>query len=119
VTLIILSLGIVGIFRTFIFSLDRMRYLTNRLYASMILDNHVITIERMLRAYKALPTDLEPWEGLDTGLKERNYRQKMNISQVDDLNDIFQLDLSISWMEGGHEVRLQRSSYISDLGLAY
>ncbi|HBG62529.1 MAG TPA: hypothetical protein DDX37_11970 [Candidatus Omnitrophica bacterium] len=114
VALAVLSLGIVIIFKGFIVSLDRMNYLTNRLYATTLLDNRITAIERMLRVYETLPFELNRKEKLNVGAKEIEFRQRMNISEVEDFADVFELDLSLLWDSGGKEMILSRSAYISD-----
>ncbi|MBU0468380.1 MAG: prepilin-type N-terminal cleavage/methylation domain-containing protein [Candidatus Omnitrophica bacterium] len=114
VALAVLSLGIVIIFKGFIVSLDRLSYLTNRLYATTLLDNRITAIERMLRVYETLPFDLNRKENINVGAKEIEFRQRMSISEVDDFADVFELDLSLLWDSGEKEMILSRSAYISD-----
>ena len=59
VTLIILTSGITMIFKSFLISLDRINYLTTRMYASVQIDNRISEIQKMLRAYKVLPFELD------------------------------------------------------------
>jgi prepilin-type N-terminal cleavage/methylation domain-containing protein len=114
VTLIILTSGIAIIFKTFISSLDHMTHLRNRLYATTILDNRIQKLERVLRVYKTIPFDFENMDKVNVGEMNINFNPKMNIAQVEDYKDIFQLDLSLSWKEGQRPIRLTRSSYIMD-----
>lgn len=114
VALAVLSLGIVIIFKGFVVSLDRLSYLTNRLYATTLLDNRITAIERMLRLYETLPFELNRTEKVNVGSKEIEFRQRMSISEVDDFADVFELDLSLLWDSGKKELILSRSAYISD-----
>ena len=114
VTLAIFSLGIVMIFKAFHTSLDKISYLTNRLYATTILDNRISDIERMLRAYKALPIDLNQQESINVGGKFIEFKEAMEINEVEDFPNVFKIDLSLIWEEGNREVSLSRSAYISD-----
>ena len=114
VALAVLSLGIVIIFKGFITSLDRLSYLTNRLYATTLLDNRITGIERMLRLYETLPFELNRKEKVNVGSREIEFRQRMSISEVDDFADVFELDLSLLWDSGDREMILSRSAYISD-----
>ncbi len=115
VTLAILSLGLTVILKSFLVSLDHLEHLTNRLYASLLLDNRISSIERTLRAYKALPFDLNHQEKIAVGAKETEFTQKMSIKEVEDYADVFQLDLTLTWQEKQRERESSRTAYISDL----
>ncbi|MFT5388175.1 MAG: type II secretion system protein I [Lysobacterales bacterium] len=113
-TLAILTASIVTIFQSFIISLDRMRHLTHRIYATTILDNQLSEIEKTLRVYKALPFELNHSEVVEIGGKVIQYKQNMNLKALEEFVDIFQLDLKLTWDEQGHNKSLSRSAYISD-----
>jgi prepilin-type N-terminal cleavage/methylation domain-containing protein len=114
VTLVILSLGIVAIFRGLFTSLDQISHLNSRLYVNTMLDDRLARIERSLRAYKALPFELEPEQSLDLGVKSIVLTPSLNIAEVMGLNDIYRIDVAYSWLENGKTVRLSRSAFISD-----
>ena len=114
VTLTILSAGLTMIYKTLIASLDRMNYLTNRLYADNLIDNRIAVIERMLRSYKALPFEVAQKEAVNIGRKELEFKQETLITEVENFLDVFQLDLTVGWQERDHQVSLKRSAYIAD-----
>jgi len=114
VALGILSFGIVMIFKVFLVSLDHMSHLTNRIYATTILDHYISLTELDLRAYKVLPFQLDNTENMSVGKNRIMFEHNIKISPVESFLDIFQLDIELSWMEGEHQRRLSRSSYISD-----
>ncbi len=114
VTLLILSFGLVMIFKTFLTSLQQTEHLTKRLYASTLLDDRISVIERGLRAYQTLPFDLHYKEVVNMGTKEIEFKQKMDIREVEDFVDVFQLDITLQWEEEGRMRELSRSAYISD-----
>lgn len=111
---VIFSLGMVGIFRTLIVSMDRMSLLTNRLYANLILDNQIISIERTLRSFNTLPFELDPKETVDVGLKQVVFEKKTLIEQLPELNDILSIQITLNWIEKGRPIQLTRSAYISN-----
>ena len=115
VTLVILSVGIVVIFKTFYYALDQMNYLTHRLYANNLLDNRMAEIERGLRFYKTLPFDLNRVHEVQVGSKVISYKEQMNLGSVEDFPDVFKLDLSFVWPEGKREVTLSRGGFLLDL----
>jgi len=117
--MIILSLGIVTIFQGFLVSLDRMSYLTHRLYATNVLDNRIAHIERTLQVYSALPFELPTQEEVAVGNKIVVFNQTMSIDAVEDFPDVFRLNLSLSWKEGARLITLSRSAYLSDFDPLY
>ena len=102
------------ILKVLLTSLDRLSYLTNRLYASTVLDNRISEIGRMLKIYKALPMELENIEKVDVRGKNIEFKQNIKINEVDEFVEIFEIDLSVNWQEGNRDVSASRSAYISD-----
>lgn len=119
VALIILSTGIVVILKVFIVSLDQLSYLGNRVYATIALDNKMIRMSRELSTYNALAIHpLEESESIDTGPKNVEYKEQLNISEVSNFSDLFLLDSTISWNEKGRRMQLARSVYLSNIHFA-
>jgi len=114
VTITILSVGILMIFKSYINMLDQMRHINNRLYANVIIENRVSEIERMLRVYNILPFELDHVEHVDVGHRVIAFKQVMHIDEVEDFPDVFQLDLALTWQEGRKDIILSRSAYILD-----
>ncbi|VAW18708.1 hypothetical protein MNBD_BACTEROID05-1165, partial [hydrothermal vent metagenome] len=112
--LAILSSGIVLIFRSFLTSLNQMSYVTTRFYATNLVDNQLYQIQKDLKAYKVLPLELEPIRNVLVGSKYVDFYQDMSISQVDEFNEVFKIDLTISWTESGKKKKITRTSYLSD-----
>ena len=115
VTLAVLSVGIVFIYKSFLVSINQLEYLTQRLYATVLLDNQFSTIERNLKVYKALPMSLNDSFKIPIGPKVIAYKQGMNIREVEDYPDVFSLTLSLSWSERKRQMTLERTGFISDL----
>lgn len=114
VALVIFSVGIVAIFKSFLLSLDYMSHLTNRMYATVSLDNRIDEIQKMLRMYNALPLDMPESKKELIGYKQVEFIHSLRISEIEEFVDIFQIDLSVNWNEEGREISLLRSAYISD-----
>lgn len=114
--ILFLSVAIVAIFRVFIYSLDRLDYLSVRLYAHLLLDNHMALIERDLRANNRLPLKLNNLDRVNIDQKTINFNENLKISELADVNDTFALELSMKWTQQGKEFTLTRSSYITDFG---
>lgn len=114
VTLIIFTLGITAIFKIFLISVDRMAHLTNRIYVSVLMENRLAVIEQQLRVFQVLPFDLNETEKVKVGAKELVFERNTQITEVEDYADVFQVDLTYTWMENMHPVQMTRSAYISD-----
>ncbi len=115
VTLVILSTGIIAILQSFLKSLDYIKHINNRMYAIVLLDDRTDTIQRMLNVYKTLPMSVpEDDREYSTESRRLEYDKELRISEINDFMDIFQLDISVSWKEGGRNIRLSRQSYLSD-----
>ncbi|MDP8213352.1 MAG: type II secretion system protein [Candidatus Zapsychrus exili] len=114
VTLVIFSVGIVMIFKSFLISLDRMNYLTNRLYATTLLDNRIERIDRFLKVYGALPFDEQQVREVDVGGKKVGFKEYVSIGEIEDFVEVFKLDLKLSWKENNKELNISRSKYISE-----
>jgi len=113
VTLVILSVGIVGVYQALFKSLDHMSRLKSRLYANILLDDQIATIERKLRAYKTLPME-SPVQEVDVGVQRISFEPQSQISAVDQFTDVFKIDLLYTWTDRGHQNKLGRSAYVSD-----
>ena len=114
VTLVILSTGLVVIFKTLFYSLDQIHSLTTRLYADVLIENRISEVERLLRIYNAVPMDLNHSQLMNIGTKEVNFKEQMSFQDVDGLPDVFHFDFSISWDEGNHPMKLNRTTYLLD-----
>ena len=114
VTLCIFSFGFVAIFKTFFTSLDRIERITQHIYANILLDNRISEIERILRAYQALPLEGNRSNHVEIGFKRIDFKEDLKISAVEDYTDVFQVDLKLSWNDDGQTYHMSRSAYISD-----
>ncbi|HNV24443.1 MAG TPA: prepilin-type N-terminal cleavage/methylation domain-containing protein [Candidatus Omnitrophota bacterium] len=117
VALMIFSLGVIALFRSFVIALDRMEYLTHRIYASILLDNRMEKAIRMLRVYQALPVDVQRFDRVDVGPKKINFEQVLYVKPVEDFSDIFQVDISMKWNQRRRVMSMSRAAYLADFGV--
>lgn len=113
VTLVILSVGIVGVYQALFASLDHMSRLKGRLYADILLEEQIAVIERQLRAYKTLPME-NPVQEIDVGVAKISFEPQLVIGEVDQFTDVFKIDLEYVWIDRNRQNRLGRSAYLSD-----
>ena len=115
VTLAVLSFGIVMIYKAFFASLDQISYLNHRLYATIFLDNQLAEMQRAYQSTKTLPMNFAPSESVEIGYKIIDFKPTKTITAIEDLPQLFQIDLSVSWAEkGNHIITLSRSAYMGD-----
>ena len=116
VAIMILTTGIVAIYKTFLLSLDQQNYLTHRLYASNLLDKKIFEMERLFqeKGIAALKEDLT--ENVVVDNKNLVFQVKTFFRaplEIPDLEDVLQIDIGVFWPEHGRVVRLTRAAYVS------
>lgn len=118
-TISILSVGMLTIYRAFFLSLNYLNHMTYRLYANVLLDNKIVQLERRLRTHKEIPTAMDN-EVQSIRVKDKvvDFEYTINFNPQDPLSNLYQLDLSILWKEGSRSVRLFRSVYVADLAVS-
>lgn len=114
VSLVILSVGIVAIFKSYFISLDHMSHLTNRIYVGMLLDNDMNMIQKNLDVYNTLPIEFPENRSIQVGFKKMDLVREIKIREVDTFTDIFEVELIFKWQEKEKEVQLSRFAYLSD-----
>ena len=114
VALSIISFGLVAIIQSFLISIDRMNYLTNRLYAMISLDDRIENIERMLKVHNALPFDADKSDVMRVGAKDVSFFHRVDIREIDNLSDIFQIDLVVSWEEINGKKSISGATYVAN-----
>ena len=114
VTVAILSTGITLIYRSFLISLDYQEYLSHRLYAINLL-NDAIAIRQWELQDKGKVDLGQHMETVDAKLNNKKVAFQIStlVRKVDQLENIFELDTVLAWLENGRSVRLVQSTYIS------
>ncbi len=114
VTAAVLSFGIVMIYKAFLASLDQLTYINHRLYAMTLLDNKVISLQKLLEARKEIPFGgTQETESGQFGQKTVDFNYILDFKNIEDINGIFQLDIKLSWKEGRRDVGISRSVYLA------
>lgn len=114
VATIILSAGIVGIYRVYYFSLDQMNHITHRMVAMRLLDKRIADMELLLRS-KGAVTLAAGSETKSVVIHNKNldFHFETSLSNLNSLKGLYQLNLSMSWREGARDIRISRTVYIS------
>ena len=114
VTAVILSAGLVAVYRSFFIGADVMRHLSNRLYALNLIETRIALIERDYRASKDFDVGPLTEEAVINNFPV-HFQFVINLKPVDQLLTVFQLDITLSWEERGRMMSLSRSAYFSGI----
>ena len=112
--LVIFSVGITAVLKTYLISLNHMRYLTDRFYASMALDRYVAVIEREFKLKHQFPEYMDSIE--PNGVNNLDFAADpvLKYKRVDNLDKIFEINFALKWVENNKPVEILRSGYIAD-----
>ena len=111
-TVVILSVGLVGLYRSFFAALSYLDRLSIRLYATNLMDGRIATIERDFRSLKDFDIGLLSEEAL---INNRTvlFQYAVDFKPVGTLLTIFELEVVLSWEERGHMMSISRTAYFS------
>lgn len=111
----VLSSGIVLVYKSFFTVLNFSDYLTRRLYAANLINNKIVTLQKVFEASRQIPfRQNREVESLTVNNKTVRFTYTMNFFQIENLKDIYQVDVILSWNEGTRDVRLSRSAYVAN-----
>jgi hypothetical protein len=114
VTAVILSAGLVALYRSFFICADIVTHLSNRLYALNLIESRVATIERDFRSLKDFDIGAMSEEAVINN-RPVTFTYTIDLQPVGELLSVFRLDITLSWEERGHVLSLSRSAYFSGL----
>ena len=116
ITLVILSTGIVMIYKSFFRCVDYLSYLTCRLYASEMIESKIADISRSYRESQDSSFDRgATTETMEINHKWIDFNYGIEMSPVADLDYLFRLKVSLSWYDGRHLMKLSRESLLSKI----
>lgn len=114
VTLVILSSGIVFIYKTFFLCADYLSRLSLRLQAVELLDEKIDTMARLLKEKGGMafsPGDASVVRTVQN--KSVTFQYVVDVAQVPGFEDVWRCDVGISWPETGRQSQLSRSAILS------
>lgn len=113
VVVMILSGGLVLIYKSFFMALDYTNYLTARLQANILLDEKIAELNRRLLDQNQLV--LVAPSALDRVMianRPIDFQYTLDFRAVKDWQGLFLLDITINWREGSRHVHLSRQVYL-------
>ena len=114
VAMMVLSGGLVLIYKSFFIALDYINHLTCRLQANVLLDEKISELNRLLQDQNQLT--LVPPVAVDRVIianKPVNFQYTLDFHSVENLQGLFLLDISIIWREGNRWIKVSREVYLS------
>ena len=108
VTTCILSLGIVLIYESFFISLDSLNYYSNYLNVASWMDEKIWQAQNNLSRFGLLIPIETQGEFLNGN---KNFRWNLSYNLIEDTQNLYQIDLILSWQEGKRKVKLLRTAY--------
>ena len=113
VTLVVLSSGIVFIYKSFFLCADYLTRLSLRLDANQLLDNKITEIKRYVKDNHDLSfsrSGILPLEEFNHKTVQFFYQTELNPILGSD--ELYELDVKLSWEEYGHKRQLNRMSML-------
>ena len=111
VTVVILSSGILFIYKGFLSSLDVSYYVKHYLYAQLWTEEKLYDIDEEFRTYKAafLP---QASGSFNEGNKNFSWQAAYSLIGSTEKMSLYDVTLVVSWKEGRRNINLARSKYI-------
>ena len=115
-TLVILSMGIVLIYKSFFLCVDYQSHIAIRLHANILLDNKLVELEQSLRDLNDLSAAVGAYViPLEVQNKKIDFECVVNVVPVEEYQFLYQVQVSLSWKERSRPVSLTRSCYLSSI----
>jgi prepilin-type N-terminal cleavage/methylation domain-containing protein len=114
VTLVILSTGIVMIYKSFFLCVDYLSYLTCRLHASQMIETKIADVSRSYRESEDTTFDRgATTESVEVNHKWIDFNYDIEMSPVSGLDYVYRLKVTLSWYDGHRLMNLSRESLLS------
>jgi hypothetical protein len=111
-TVVVLSVGLVGLYRAFFSALNYLDHLSTRLYALNLMEGRIATIERDFRSLKDFDIGALSEEAVINN-HPVTFQYAVDFKPVGTLLSVFELDVMLTWEERGHPVSISRTAYFS------
>lgn len=119
VTVSILAIGIVGVYKVLLASLDYQMQLSCRLYAANLIEHEIALIENKFRATGQFPIQ-ENGKVIEAFLDRRTIVFQLSLLPAGVENEIAGLipvEVVLSWADQGRTINLKRALYFANLNI--
>ncbi len=117
VTVTILSIGIVGVYKVLITSLDYQRQLSCRLYATNLMEHEIALLENQFKANGEFP-DKENGKVVEVLLDRRSVLFEFSLEPAtleSNLAGLLPVRITLSWPDQGRMISLKRDIFLVNL----
>lgn len=112
-TLVILTGGIVFIYRSFFLCVDYLSRLTMRLHAHELIDAKIADIARSVQTFGDLSFDRGSHITTQTiNHKQVDFYYQVQVDQISGFDNLYQLHVGVSWMDGPRRTNHTRLSLL-------
>ena len=116
IALVMLSGGIVMIYKSFFLCVDYLSYLTCRLYASQMIESKIADISRSYRESSDSSFDRGgTTETVEVNHKWIDFNYGIEMSPVAGLDYLYRLNVTLSWYDGRRLMKVSRESLLSKI----
>lgn len=111
-TIAVLSLGIVAVYQSFFKSLGYVNHMTYRLCALNIISSEIELIQKRFEVTgEIVLTDVRP-KTVQVHGHPIEFTPYVDLASVNNKENIYQLNIALSWNESGRQIVMSRSCYI-------
>ena len=113
VSLVVLTAGIVLIYRSLFLCVDYLNNLTCRLYASHLMDEKIGDISKSFSQWPQKDLDFgDNVVSVDINHKPVRFNYDIVLTPLADVNSVWLLNVNLSWFDGHRQMHAVRSAYM-------
>jgi prepilin-type N-terminal cleavage/methylation domain-containing protein len=114
VTLVVLTGGIVFIYRTFFICVDYLSRLSLRLHASELIDTKIADISRLFRENRNVSFERGPMVvSEEVNRKHIEFHYRVQLVPVSGYEGMYRLEVGLSWLDAGRPAHFARSALLA------
>ena len=112
--LVVLSAGLVFIYKSFFLSVDYLSRLKTRLYANELIDEKIADITRVFHETADLSSTVgDVYVSRDIDHKHIDFTYKVQFLPIEGYDNLFRLNVAVSWPDAGRKTQLSRQAILS------
>ena len=116
VALVVLSAGIVMIYKSFFLCVDYLSYLSCRLYASQMIESKISDISHSYKANQDNTFNRGAMtESLEINHKWIDFNYSIDMFPIKSLENVYRLKVTLGWYDGRRLLHLTRESILSKI----
>jgi len=113
VTVMVLSVGIIAVYRVFLSTLKYRNHVAYRLYAMNLADAHLADVSQQFRLGKPVPLQIVFQETVPIHNHDVVFAVQSSFSKPGNSDFLKRVETTVGWWEGEHNYKILRSALIS------